>query len=130
MELTVYEAARRVGVTEEAVRNLLRKGVLRGRQIHVGHRLVWRVDSEAVAVWQVRRAEQLHAFTSRSQVHVQAQEPRHPASVRQMVLDVEPPLPTRPVPPAAAVVDDTAELAHLRRENDHLWAALMTLLGR
>jgi excisionase family DNA binding protein len=55
MEVSVAQAAFEVGVTEEAVRALLREGRLGGRRVQVGRRQTWRVDADDVAAWKARR---------------------------------------------------------------------------
>jgi excisionase family DNA binding protein len=55
VDVSVAQAARAVGVTEEAVRAQLREGRLRGRRVQVGRRQTWRVDAAEVAAWKARR---------------------------------------------------------------------------
>jgi hypothetical protein len=105
VECSVSEAAGRVGVTEEAVRLALRKGLLNGRRVPAGRRTVWRVDAEAVAAWQVRRSH-----TSPAGI---------PAGIVQPDADdLE-----RPV-----VGDRSDEIAELRRQVEHLKVAVRALL--
>lgn len=55
MEISVAEAARRVGVSCEAVRAQLRDGTLKGRRVGYGRRMLWYVDAADVAAWAARR---------------------------------------------------------------------------
>lgn len=110
MEVSVEEAARRLGVTEEAVRSKLRNGQLPGRQLTVGRRRVWRVQLEGLSAWEARRG-----------------------SVRLGPGPAEP-LPVREVPPVREPVPasgrgEESELVRLRRENRALRAALAAVLG-
>jgi len=55
MEVSVEQAATRLGVTPEAVRARLRNGRLRGRQVRRGRRNVWRVNELSLSVWERQR---------------------------------------------------------------------------
>jgi hypothetical protein len=109
VELSVAEAAERVGVTEEAVRLALRKGLLTGRRVQAGQRLVWRVDAEAVAAWQVRREHTNPSGIGRPELASPGPDPSVVSA--------------RPVPADAA-----AEIADLRRQVEHLKLAMRALL--
>jgi hypothetical protein len=106
MELSVAEAARAVGVTEEAVRSSLREGKLHGRRVQRGLRTVWVVDADAVDEWRQRR-------------------PHAPGAAMALCFDDR----DRAGGAAGVPVAAGGELEALRAENARLRAALAALVG-
>jgi excisionase family DNA binding protein len=115
MEVSVNEAARRLGVSQEAVRSRLRDGELKGRQVPRGRRRLWLVDAEDLAVWEARR--------------------RSWQEVDRLQLNLVPDSP-EPTPEAQAVGEQAAggiderdaEIARLRRQVAALKGALVALM--
>ena len=107
--MSVAQVACAVGVTEEAVRSLLREGRLEGSRLMRGRRLVWDVDEQAVLAWTSRR-------------RIAVVEP----------LAISDPL-TQPQGAQVAMADPNVgalgELAELRRENAKLRQALAVFVS-
>lgn len=115
MDLSVNEAARRLGVSQEAVRSRLRGGDLKGRQVPRGRRQMWLVDAEDLAVWEARRRDWQEIEGRRTMPRSDARDTAGAGSL----------------PHEECILDERdVEIARLRRQIEALKEALRALMDQ